>query len=101
MEVNRKSRLELRVQNWVFLILFLTAVGLLAWLSQRYSVEADWTASGRNTLAEATVRLLERIEGPVKITAFATESELTSPRKRIRDLVERYQRHKPDLALRP
>ncbi len=99
MEVNRKSRLELRVQNWIFLLLFLTAVGLLAWLSQRYSVEADWTASGRNTLAEATVRLLERIEGPVKITAFATESELTSPRKRIRDLIERYQRHKSDIAL--
>ncbi|MEZ5574327.1 MAG: hypothetical protein R3F44_01280 [Candidatus Competibacteraceae bacterium] len=41
---------RLRIQNALFLLLFGLLIGLLAWLSVRYSVQADWTAGGRNTL---------------------------------------------------
>jgi ABC-type uncharacterized transport system involved in gliding motility auxiliary subunit len=77
--------------------LFLAAVGLLAWLSTRYHAQIDWTAGGRNTLSDASRVLLGRLDGPVRITAYATEDGVL--RDRIRDLVERYRRHKADIAL--
>lgn len=95
MEINRKTRLQFRIQNLVFLVLFLTVIGLLAWLSQRYSYESDWTATGRHTLSNTSVALLSRIEGPVEITAFA--SKRVQPV--IKEFIKRYQIHKPDIEL--
>ena len=95
MEINSKTRLQFRIQNLVFLVLFLTVIGLLAWLSQRYSVESDWTATGRHTLSNTSVALLERIEGPVQITAFA--SKPIQPL--IKEFINRYQKHKADIKL--
>ncbi len=99
MEVNRKTRMQFRIQNLVFLVLFLTVIGLLAWLSQRYNFESDWTASGRNTLSQASITLLQRIPAPVTITAFARESNLIPTRRNIEDLIQRYQKHKADIKL--
>ena len=95
MEINRKTRLQFRIQNLVFLVLFLTIIGLLAWLSQRYSFESDWTASGRHTLSNTSIALLTRMEGPVQITAFA--SKPVQPV--IKEFINRYQKHKPDINL--
>lgn len=98
MEVTRKSRLRLRLQNIAFVALYSAVIGLLGWLSTRYDYQADWTAGARNTLSEASRRLLDTLEGPVTITAFARENELL--RKRIQDLVDRYRRQKKDVRLR-
>lgn len=100
MEVTPKTRLQVRIQNIVFVVLFLTVIGLLAWLGQRYSYEADWTATGRNTLSEATIKLLQRIPDPVEIIAFARESNLVPTRKNIAELISRYQKHKSDIHIR-
>ncbi|MCG6886142.1 MAG: GldG family protein, partial [Proteobacteria bacterium] len=99
MELNRKTRLQFRIQHLIFLALFLTIIGLLAWLSQRYSVESDWTATGRNTLSEASVRLLERMPEPVTIVAFARDTSLVPTRRNVEELIRRYQIHKPDITL--
>lgn len=98
MQVTARSRRLLRWQNLAFVVLLLLVAGLLAWLSTRYVYQADWTASGRNTLSEASVELLGRLPGAVTVTAYARE---TPPlvRKHITELVGRYQRHKPDIAL--
>jgi len=98
MEVSPRTRLLVRAGNLLFVVLLLAAVGLLAWLSTRYHVQLDWTASGRNTLSPASVELLDRMRGDVVVTAFATESTLV--RERVRDLVERYRRAHPGLELR-
>lgn len=98
MRITRGSRLRLRLGNLLFVALFLAAVGLVAWLSTRYHLQADWTASGRNTLSEASRDLLGRLSGPIHITAYAGNDEVL--RTRIRDLVGRYQRHKADMDLR-
>jgi ABC-type uncharacterized transport system involved in gliding motility auxiliary subunit len=95
MEINRKTRLQFRIQNLVFLVLFLAVIGLLAWLSQRYSFESDWTATGRHTLSNTSITLLSRIEGPVQITAFAHKEVQPV----IKDFINRYQKHKPDIKL--
>ncbi len=97
MFVSQKTRRSTRIQNGLFLVMFLALVGMLAWLSVRYTFTADWTASGRNTLSEASSELLKTLDAPVNITAFASKDE--SVRAAIRDLVARYQRHKPDITL--
>lgn len=87
----------LKIQSALFVILLLLLVGLAAWLSNRYVVRFDLTAAQRNSLSEASRQLLEQIEGPVKISAYAREERIS--RQAIRELVERYQTHKPDIEL--
>ncbi len=99
MEVSKQSRRQLRLQTWTFVALFLTVVGLLGWLSTRYNIEADWTASGRHTLSEASSNLLKQLDGPVTLTSFSRKDDLSGLRQRTKVLVERYQRLKPDIAL--
>lgn len=98
MNVTSRSRRLLRWQNLAFVVLLLLITGLLAWLSTRYVYQADWTASGRNTLSPASVELLGRLPGAVTITSYARE---TPPlvRKHVTELVGRYQRHKADIRL--
>lgn len=100
MEANNKTRRLLRLQGAAFAALFLASIGLLAWLSTRYHYSADWTANGRHTLSAASIGLLQQLDAPVEITAFARDSELAATRKHIADLIGRYQRHKPDINLR-
>jgi ABC-type uncharacterized transport system involved in gliding motility auxiliary subunit len=97
MQLTRSSRRQLQIQNLVFVAGLLILVGLLGWLSQRYSFQTDWTSSGRNTLSVDSRKLLDEMHGPIHITAFARESQLL--RDHIRDLVARYQRHKRDIDL--
>ena len=99
MEMSKKTRKQIRFQNITFMVLFLVIIGLLAGLSQRYSFDSDWTATGRNTLSDATVTLLQRMEQPVHITAFARESQLLATRKTISQVMGRYQKYKDDIQL--
>ncbi len=97
MRINRAAHTRLRLENALFVLLLLAAVALLAWLSTRYTSEADWTAAGRNSLSEASRSLLETLEHPVQLTAFARPDAVLQDR--IRNLVERYQRVKTDVGL--
>jgi ABC-type uncharacterized transport system involved in gliding motility auxiliary subunit len=99
MEVTTQSRRTLRLQSWAFVVLFLAVIGLLAWLSTRYNMEADWTASGRHTLSAASRALLGQLDGPITLTSFSREDDLSGLRKRTQGLVARYQRVKPDIRL--
>jgi ABC-type uncharacterized transport system involved in gliding motility auxiliary subunit len=97
MQVTRSSRRQLQFQNLVFVAGLLIFMGLLAWLSTRYSFEADWTSSGRNTLSIDSRQLLDEMPEPIHVTAFATENALV--REHIRDLIGRYKRYKPNVEL--
>ncbi|MEA2078651.1 MAG: Gldg family protein, partial [Pseudomonadota bacterium] len=98
MQVTRSSRRQLQLQNLVFLAGLLIFMALLAWLSTRYSFEADWTSSGRNTLSIDSRQLLDEMPDPIHVTAFATENALV--REHIKDLMGRYQRYKPKVELK-
>lgn len=97
MFVTLKTRRRNHFENALFLLLFLGVVGLLAWLSTRYSIEADWTADGRNTLSNASTSLLNELNEPITITSYATEDE--SVRQAVSELVRKYQRYKSNLTL--
>jgi ABC-type uncharacterized transport system involved in gliding motility auxiliary subunit len=97
MLATHKTHTKTRLQGILFVTLFLTLAGMLAWLSTRYSVTADWTAGARNTLSPASTALLDRLQGPVRVTAYATEDE--SVRRSVNDMIERYRRNKKDIQL--
>ncbi len=98
MRVSRQSRLKLRLASSSFIVLFLVAVGLLLALSRQYHRQFDWTESGRNSLSPASVVLLQRLTKPISITAYASANP--DLRRRITELVERYQRHDPRVSLK-
>ncbi len=69
----------------------------MAWLSIHYDMQWDWSAGGRNTLSETSQQLLERLDAPLRITSFAPENPLL--RQGISEIIQRYQRYKPDIEL--
>ncbi len=97
MKIDRKLHQQIRLQNFLFTLLLLVLVSLLGWLSQRYFLEWDWTASGRHTLSETSRKALDTLTQPVKITVYARENN--ELRQRIRDLVTPYQHDKPDFEV--
>jgi hypothetical protein len=92
------STLVARTQTVVFVVLLFTVAGMLAWLSEHYRLSGDWTAAGRNTLTEPSRTLVQRLDDPIEITAYVGEDPLM--RRSVLQLVERYQRYKPDIHLR-
>jgi ABC-type uncharacterized transport system involved in gliding motility auxiliary subunit len=92
------NRLIAGVQTTVFVVLLIAVVGMLAWLSEHNKVRWDWTAASRNTLTEPSRALLARLSGKIEITAYVREEPVI--RQSILQLLERYQRFKPDISLR-
>jgi len=98
MQVNSYTRFNIRVQHTVFIVLLITIFGLLAWLSTRYSLQADWTRTGRHTLSETSTKILDAMPELINVTAFATSQ--AEMRTVIQELFDRYQRHKSNLVLK-
>lgn len=97
MKVTRRSRLLLRLQAFTFAILFISIIGMLAWLSTQYVYQADWTTGSRNTISDDTRRLLDGMEHPVSISAFVRDEG--AMRDQITSLIGSYQRFKDDITL--
>jgi len=97
MKVTIGSKRQIRWQNILFVLLFVLVVGLLAWLSQRYQYQADWTANNRNTLSAASISVLAQMPEQITVSAFTVDSG--AMRQHIADLLGRYQRYKKSLEL--
>jgi len=91
------QRIIKRLESLIFHILLIVAVGLIAWLSLRYDAQWDWSAGARNTLSETSQQMLARLDAPLRITSFAPENPVL--RQGVREIIERYQRYKPDVEL--
>jgi ABC-type uncharacterized transport system involved in gliding motility auxiliary subunit len=94
-------RLRIAVQNGVFVVLLVSLVAMLAVIAREYHVQWDVTTTGRNTLSAASRETLDKLDGPIRVTAYATPQDprLGDLRKHIRDFVARYQRVKRDVTL--
>ncbi len=99
MEITSKNRLNIKIQNIVFIVLFITAMVLLAWLTNKYKFESDWTATQRNTLSVASIELLSKINSEINITAFARDADVSQYRTLIKDLIAKYQKHTDKIEL--
>lgn len=99
MEITKKNRNQLRIQNIIFIVLFSTVIGLLAWLSNQYRFEIDWTENNRNTLSDVSIKLLQQMPEPIKITTFIPEGNLIANRQYIKELVNKYKKYKNNIAL--
>jgi len=102
MNINRKLRFQLLVQNSFFVVLFLMLVILLGYLASQYRFAKDITQANRNILTQGSVNVLKQMKAPINITVFATKDDASSGdnfRKGMLDFVARYQREKKDIHL--
>ncbi|MEJ1354977.1 MAG: GldG family protein [Candidatus Sedimenticola sp. (ex Thyasira tokunagai)] len=91
------QKVKQKLEGLTFYLLLAVAVGLTGWLSQRHDPVWDWTAGARNSLSPVSQQLLTRLQGELKVTSFAPDNpEL---RRRIREIIQRYQRHHPKIRL--
>ena len=96
MKINARKHRKIRLQNLIFTLLFLCVIGLLGWLSTRYSLQYDWTAGARHTLSPASTKILELFHGPVKFTAYVREEN--NVREAIAEEIASFRRHKPEIS---
>ena len=87
-----------RLHNVVFVLLFVTIVGLLAWITHQYSSEFDLTVGKRNSLTTSSIKMVKQLTAPLHITAFVREQS-QERQGFIADIIERYRRHKADIEL--
>ena len=95
--MNRRHRLFLLTQNGFFYGCFFGSIGLIAFLSQAYFWQMDGTRGQRNTLTENTQALLEALDGSLNFVAYVPENR--GLQQRIRQLIGKYQRIKPNIQL--
>ncbi len=96
MKISQRIHHRIWLKNLLSTVALLIVIGLLAWLSARYSVQSDWTANARNTLSEASQKILVTMPGEIVITVYLDQPAL---KKQLTDLVRRYQTGKSDLRL--
>ncbi len=100
MRITSKLRLQLLVQNGLFVVLLAALVMLLAFFAHEYRAEHDITQSKRNTLSQPSRDVLGKLAGPVRVTGYATRLDARGDmRKMISDFLTPYQRAKPDITL--
>jgi ABC-type uncharacterized transport system involved in gliding motility auxiliary subunit len=102
MNINRKLRFQLLVQNSFFVVLFLMLVILLGYLASQYRFATDVTQANRNILTQGSVNVLKQMQAPVNITVYVTKDDASAGdnfRKGMIDFVARYQREKKNVNL--
>ena len=97
MQINRKTRIQIRTASAVFVLLLFVMLGLLMWLSNSYHWRFDLSQSGRNSLSPASIAAVEQLSSPVKITAFV--SKAGTQRDDIRKRFYAYQQQNPMITL--
>jgi ABC-type uncharacterized transport system involved in gliding motility auxiliary subunit len=101
MELNPLRRMSLLVQHWLFVVLLLTLVALLAYFAGEHRREWDVTRSGRHTLSPATLEVLGKLPGPLTVTAYARRRDASGNdlQKVITERLRPYLRAKADVTL--
>lgn len=97
MKLTRQSRLQLSIQKFIFLLLFLSGIGMAAWITNHYNYQFDLTANQRHSLSKSSTDLLGLLDKPVTVHAYTTDDVI---QKAVSEILSRYQRIKPDFDLR-
>ena len=97
MKINAKLRFQLLIQNGIFVGLLLGIAAVIIFLAEESNVRWDLTHSQRNTLSNATIETLKKIDGPITITAFVTTDAEGDLRQPIVNFLTPYQLAKNDI----
>ncbi|MGR8981270.1 MAG: GldG family protein [Gammaproteobacteria bacterium] len=97
MKISRHRHQQLRIKNRLLTLAILCLFAAIAWLSIRYPVRLDMTSNTENTLSQASKKLLATLNDPVNVTAYFKKG--LPIRFQIAHLIDRYSRHKTDMAL--
>jgi ABC-type uncharacterized transport system involved in gliding motility auxiliary subunit len=103
MKNNSKIRLQLLIQNWFFVLLFIVLVILFGYLSNQFFLTKDVTQANRNTLTKGSIEVLENMPNPINLTIFATKDDVNNGdtfRQGIINFIARYQRTKSDINIK-
>lgn len=87
-----------RLNSLIFYLLLATIIGLLGWLSLRFSTTWDWTEDGRNSLHPASIKLLQQLDAPLSITSYAPDTPAL--RDGISEIIDRYRRNSDKITFR-
>lgn len=95
------ARLRRRASAYLTVALLVAATLLALGAAHQQRVKWDLTQNARHTLSPESRQVLASIDGPVRVTVFATrrDAELGDLRGRIRDFLGRYQRAKADFTV--
>lgn len=96
MKINRHIHQTLRLKSLLITLALLAMIVVAGWLGQRYPLRIDLSANAANTLAEASVKVLDKLSAPIQVKAYIREAAL---RQQIEQLLARYQRHKTDVSV--
>lgn len=96
MKLSRHSQLQLSIQKGIFLLLFISILGMLAWVSNHYNQQFDLTENKRHSLSSSSITLLNTLDGTVSVHAYTTD-DVT--RQAIQEIIQRYQRLKSNFEL--
>lgn len=100
MKLNPKLRLQLLIQNGLFVVLLIGFAMALVWVTKDIKTQWDLTQGNRNTLSQASVDVLKQVTGPVNVTAYATAQDADGDaRKLVVSFLGSYQRAKKDFLL--
>ena len=88
---------QLRLKTALMTALVLCLLGTMAWLSHRYSLQADITNNDSNSLSISSRQVLTSMPDQVTIIAYIKKGQ--SIRTQIAQLADRYSRIKPNLKL--
>ena len=103
MKVNPKLRLQILIQNSLFVVLFIALIFLLGFVANQYKFAKDITQANRNTLTTGSINVLKQMQGPITLTVFASEDDVNNGdtfRQGIINFMARYQRTKPDINVK-
>ena len=65
MKITAKLRLQLLIQNGIFIGLLLGISALVLFVAEASNIRWDLTHSQRNTLSSATIETLKKVNGPI------------------------------------
>ena len=100
-QASKKYRFQQKVQQGVFVLLLFSMFILLGYLAFEMRKQWDVSQNNRNSLSQTSAEILEKMDGPIQVTAYATEqhAQFGDMREIIHNFVQLYQRVKPDLSL--
>ena len=88
MKLSNKTRVQLTIQKTIFLVLFISIIGMLAWITNNYNKQFDLTANKRHSLSNSSSNLLNTLSDGVTVHAY-TNDDIT--KKAITEIIGRYQ----------